>query len=367
MKKVAILIPTINRLEFLIRTIEYYVSINSPHPIYIGDASIKSHEDEVLIAAKNSVKVYYFHWEGEGDRRTLQRLAEEANKINNTEFCAYHGDDDFFVPQSLSLCAEFLQENPSYTTAQGRAITITLVQDSPYGDLADLGVYWNRSELIGETSLGRLKEISSNYFTLMFSVHRIIELIEDYSNGIETVKDRSLGEYINTLSIAIRGKSKFIDCLYMARGIHSNNTKSLKDMDMAPLGGRYGRTAFQWITEKGWHQSYSALVDSLSLVLSKNDNLELNDSESEIRKSIERLIYTDNGFNSSITLFLKLKYAELINTNILVKALHKIYRRVRYISIFPDTGFSKRSLMLKNSKYSKDISLIVDACKKIDR
>ena len=356
MKKVAILIPTINREEFLIRTIEYYASINSPHPIYIGDASIKSHEEEVLIAAKNSVKVYYFHWEGEGDRRTLQRLAEEANKINNTQFCAYHGDDDFFVPQSLSTCAEFLQENPSYATAQGRAITIRLKSDGPYGDLADLCIYWNKKELNAETSLERLKEISLNYFTLMFSVHRIIELIEDYSNGIETVKDRALGEYINTLSIAIRGKSKFIDCLYMARGIHSNNFANLKD-----------RTKFQWITEKGWHQSYSALVESLSLVLSKNDNLELNDSESEVRKSIQRLINTDNDFNSSITLFLKLKYAELINTNILVKAFHKIYRRVRYISIFPDTGFSKNSLMSSNSRHSKDISLIVSACKKLDR
>ena len=356
MKKVAILIPTINRLEFLIRTIEYYVSINSPHPIYIGDASIKSHEEKVLIAAKNSVKVYYFHWEGEGDRRTLQRLAEEANKINNTEFCAYHGDDDFFVPQSLSLCAEFLQDNPLFATAQGRAITIRLKQDGPYGDLADLCIYWNKKELNAETSLERLREISSNYFTPMFSVHRIIELIEDYSNGLETVKDRGLGEYINSLSIAMRGKSKFIDCFYLARGIHNDNFNNLKD-----------KTKFQWITEKGWHQSYSALVESLSLVLSKNDNLKFNDSMSEVSKSIERLIGDGDHLNFSINLFLKLKYSEFINTNILFKILHKIYRRVRYISIFPDTGLSKNSLMSSNSRYSNDISLIVSACKKLDR
>ena len=33
MKKVAILIPTKNRIDFLIRTIKYYVSINRLHPI----------------------------------------------------------------------------------------------------------------------------------------------------------------------------------------------------------------------------------------------------------------------------------------------------------------------------------------------
>ena len=37
--KVAILIPTLNRLAFIQRIVTYYDSLESPHPIYIGDAS----------------------------------------------------------------------------------------------------------------------------------------------------------------------------------------------------------------------------------------------------------------------------------------------------------------------------------------
>ena len=47
MKKVAILIPTKNRIDFVIRMIKYYVSINSPHPIFIADASSDSSEELV--------------------------------------------------------------------------------------------------------------------------------------------------------------------------------------------------------------------------------------------------------------------------------------------------------------------------------
>ena len=37
--RVAILIPTKNRSEFLIRQLKYYASVDSVHPIYIGDSS----------------------------------------------------------------------------------------------------------------------------------------------------------------------------------------------------------------------------------------------------------------------------------------------------------------------------------------
>ena len=113
MKKVAILIPTLNRIDFVIRTIKYYVSIDSPHPIFIGDASSKSSKELVINAAENKIDIYYFHWENLNDRKTLSELAQEASKTNSIDYCAYHGDDDFFVPESLSKCADFLYD-PRY-------------------------------------------------------------------------------------------------------------------------------------------------------------------------------------------------------------------------------------------------------------
>ena len=295
MKKVAILIPTKDREDFILRTIKYYVSINSSHPIFIGDASSQSSEELVLKAAENKIDVYYFHWENLNDRKTWSKLAQEASKTNIIDYCAYHGDDDFFVSESLSKCAEFLDDNPAYATSQGRAFSFELNEDGPYGIVKDVGIYWNKKELKGKTSLERLKEISSNYWVPIFSVHRIKEFIDDISNGIDSVIDRNFGELTNSLTMAMRGKSKFIDCLYLARNIHS---------------GIDHPTTLAWVTGENWHLSYIELIKSLSIVLSNNDGLSLIESNSKVELEVERLIELDHNYHLTTRKFIRKKYYE---------------------------------------------------------
>ena len=348
MNKVAIIIPTKNRIDYLIRTIKYYVSINSPHPIFIGDASSESSEELVIKAAENKIDVYYFHWENLIDRKTIVKLAEKANATNISSYCAYHGDDDFFVSKSLSMCAEFLSENPSYATAQGHAFSFELIEDGPYGELKDIGIYWNENELKGETALERLKEISVNYWVPIFSVHRIENYIDDMSNGIDSVIDRNFGEYANSLTIAMRGKSKFIDCLYLARHTHS---------------GIDHPATFEWVTGENWHLSYNELTNSLSKVLSNNDNLSLSESNNKVELVIKRLITLDNKNHISTRDFIIKKYSEYISRRGLMYILSKFYRRIKYISILPSKDFSQRGLRSPKSKYYKDVSSIINSCK----
>jgi len=347
-KKVAILIPTKNRIDFVIRTIKYYVSINSPHPIFIGDASSKSSEELVLNAAENKIDVYYYHWEKLNDRKTMIKLAEKAKATSISNYCAYHGDDDFFVPESLSKCAEFLDKAPEYATSQGRAFSFELNENGPYGIVKDVGIYWNKKELKGKTSLERLKEISVDYWVPIFSVHRIKEFIEDISNGIDSVIDRGFGEYINSLTIAIRGKSKFIDCLYLARHIHS--------------GIDHPTTRLEWITGENWHPSYTELIKSISQVLSNNDNLSLAESNSEVKLAVEKLIQLDDNHHIPTRNFIKKKYSEYIGKRGFIYMLSKFYRRIKYIFILPFKNFSKRSMLSPKSKYFKDVQLILASC-----
>jgi len=349
MEKIAILIPTKDRLDFIIRAIKYYVAINSPHPIFIADASSDSSEELVLNAANDNIEVYYFHWENLKIRKSLIKLAEKANQANITNYCAYHGDDDFFISKSLSMCAEFLDKNPSYATAQGRAFTLRLIQDSPYGDLADVCIYWDVKELNGDTALDRLKEISADYWVPIFSVHRINEFIDDISNGVDSILDRNLGEYSNSLSIAMRGKSKFIDCLYLTRGIHS---------------GIEHKTRFEWVTGENWYLSYSNLKSLISSELLKYDNLSLIDSNNEVKLALERILPFEDNFLFSKRYFLKKIYANLIEKRGIVFMLSKLYRRIKFISIFPNNNFSQASLLSTKSKYYKDVSFIINFCKR---
>ena len=99
--KVALLIPTINRLSFIQRTVLYYNALQSPHPIYIGDASNTEISENTLSFLKKvkNVEVKYFHWEGLSGAKTITKLAEEASA--ECEYCAYQGDDDYFITSFL--------------------------------------------------------------------------------------------------------------------------------------------------------------------------------------------------------------------------------------------------------------------------
>jgi glycosyltransferase domain-containing protein len=347
-KKVAILVPTKDRLDFVIRLINYYVSINSPHPIFIGDASNKSSEELVLKTAQDKVDIYYFHWEKLNDRKTMIKLAEEAYSSNISSYCAFHGDDDFFISESLSKCADFLNENPEYATSQGRAFTFALNKNGPYGELEKIGKYWNENELNGSTALDRLKEISSSYWVPIFSVHRVNEFIDDIGNGVDSIIDRNFGEYSNSLTIAMRGKSKFIDCLYLARNVHTAIDHP---------------TTVEWITGENWFLSYNELIKSVSKVLSNNDNLSLAESNSIAKLAVDKLISKRTFRHTSTYQLIRKKFLEYTEKRDLLYKLSIFYRRIKYLSI---SVFFLLIAMTKSpkSKYFKDVSFIVNSCKK---
>ena len=133
--KVAILIPTLNRPSFIQRTVMYYDSLKSPHPIYIGDASNTEISENTLSFLKKikNVEVKYYHWEGLTGEKTTNKLAQEAS--TECEYCVFQGDDDYFIPTSLTKCATFLSKNPDYRTAQGRAALVVMNGPEPLGNI----------------------------------------------------------------------------------------------------------------------------------------------------------------------------------------------------------------------------------------
>jgi len=346
--KVAILIPTKERKEFLLRTVRYYISVKSKHPIFIGDASADSLEKYILEIVKNEIEVYYFHWKGLNDRKTIQKLAIEA-KRKNIRYCAYHGDDDYFFPESLSKCANFLNSSPSYATAQGQAFSFQLDCSGPYGNIKDVGIYWNRKELIGRTATERLIEISNSYWVPLFSVNRIDNYIQDIGNGIDTVVDRNFGEYINSISIALRGRSKFIDCLYLARNIHD--------------GINHG-TKFEWVVGENWHTSYVGLINSLSQTLLNYDGVEPTQSKKSVVQAIRNLLALEGAKKISLYVFIRSILINWSNNNKFWHILKSIYKRLSLIVLFSCTRFSKRCLVSSKSKYFEHYLTVQQSCKK---
>ena len=219
---VAILVPTKNRPDFILRMLSYYNLTNSSHPILIGDASDLTTSKKIrdIINEFKNLEVKYFHWENVGCNQTIYRLTNEASK--NYDYAAQQGDDDFFIPSSLSKCALFLSNNPDYRTAQGRAAYIRLDRPGAFGRIEYAGQQWGSREYKQDKSTQRFLTLFKNYSAYDFCTHRTNEYLQD-SDYYFKIEDIILGEIFRSYMFAIRGKSKFIDCLYSVFHFHTQH------------------------------------------------------------------------------------------------------------------------------------------------
>ena len=168
--------------------------------------------------ADSSLRLRYYHLPGYSDRQAIAFLAYRLEE-DDVAYVAFHGDDDFFVPATFIECARFLDNDPSYATAQGRSKAITLNQPGLFGRVHSLSDYWSAPCLQEDNRIHRLSSFYKQYYCLQFSVHRISNLVSA-SKYFEATPDRHWGEILHSSIFAIQGKSAFIDALYLARHIH---------------------------------------------------------------------------------------------------------------------------------------------------
>ncbi len=305
--RVAILVPTKDRSEFVGRLLKYYASVKSPHTLYIGDASQGFHlkqTKEAIARFSEHVATVHFSWTDLSTHATMARLAEEASET----YCAFLGDDDFLVPESLTKCAEFLDSHPDYRTAQGKALLFVLEESGPYGRIdGHGGVYWDRKESHWATARERMFQfVGGGYWVLQYSVHRRKEFIAD-SSIARASEDRSFSELTNCFVVIGRGKSKFIDCLYLFRQGHA--------------GRFFLPTTYEWIIGEKWNQSFQEMSAALEDVLVEVDGLRRDEARTVARDIV--LIQLKRSIKAAST------RAGLSPTELVVDKKQAFLRRLR--------------------------------------
>ncbi len=131
------------------------------------------------------------------------------------------------------------------------------------------GIYWDRKESHWATARERMFQFASGgYWVLLFSVHRRKEFIADSSIS-RASEDRGFSELINNFVFIGRGKSKFIDCLYLFRQTHE---------------ARYSLpTSYDWIIGEKWNQSFQEMAAALEDVLVEVDGLKRDEARAVAR------------------------------------------------------------------------------------
>ena len=216
---ISILIPTLSRPEFLLKNLKFLVKLNANFNICICDSSpnIKSNFTKTINKLSEKINIKYFHKPSLNDIEAIFFLIENCK----TEYSAYLGDDDFFIPNGLTNCADFLSKNLDYRVVYGKAILVDGQSISKPNFRIKASNYWGGRSYQDSHSEQRLDNLSKNYHVNLFGVHRTKEFLEDFRPSSIT-KSRSMSEIlVNYLTIA-KGKGKFLPVTYLIRQVHQS-------------------------------------------------------------------------------------------------------------------------------------------------
>ncbi len=268
---IGIVVPTMDRPDFVIRQLNYYASLNSPHTLYYVDSgneeNSKKIKDEIYRLKNVLNAAYLFSPKGDSIKSLIELIS-----IVKEKYSAFMGDDDYWVPDTLSQCAEFLEKNPDYETAIGRSVTFKTENNAVYGKIKEIHDY-PRHSIENNTASERLfNYLGPNLSAIATAVIRTDHLLKYYQDSLE-IKDANIrGELLASCLMLIAGKSKVIDKLGFVRQIHDNHFK-IADM-------------FDWFTDENWHPSYSLFKNKISATLTAKDNISQEKAEQIFKQSL---------------------------------------------------------------------------------
>jgi glycosyltransferase domain-containing protein len=260
-----IFIPTMNRVDHVIRQLRYYAYVRCPHTIYIGDSSPKEESYRIqneINRLGDKIKAIYKYLPNHDSWQAHFAMILEVRE----KYICYSGDDDYQIPASVTKCIQFLEKNNDYSSASGYAVSFRLKTSSDhnlYGDLERLADY-PRQQIEDESASDRIVKFFNNYYVTHFSVNRTEILVKSWGQSKDMTDDTLKAEILPTSLPMIEGKSKILDCLGFIRQIHAGRTLIL---DLPIL-----------LVNEKWQSSYKILQSKLSEAISLKDKIGLDDA-----------------------------------------------------------------------------------------
>jgi glycosyltransferase domain-containing protein len=275
---ITLLVPTLNRSDFLIRLLRYYHSVNFKGCICIGDSSNAEHVElarKEIAAIGDKLNIIYNEYPHLNDSQCIQQLIELAP----TPYAAFVADDDFLVPSAIDKCTAFLDEHPEYSAVHGHGYAVVLDRSGPYGEVTSI-VKYPLPTVEGDSALERLVYHLGNYMCTLFSVHRTESWKEMYAN-IGKLTDKRFTELLPSCMSAVQGRLKELDFLYLIR--HGHDRRYLLPA-----------TKYQWASSPEYHHSYQVFRDSLTEELVQQGGIDLDKAKESVEQAFSA--YLKNVF-----------------------------------------------------------------------
>lgn len=241
--KVSLLMPTMDRPEFLERSLAYYLSAGFDGWILIGDSStdernlnanmdvVRRHSNRLHIVYRYLPKQHFCH-----DGTCVKEMIEWAPTPYLTMAC----DDDFLVPTGLSRCADFLDTNPAIPATSGHRLNMVLEGEGAHGRAMamyaqDYGFFMRVDD---QDPLTRWKTylgigLSTLYFVARKDLWRLM-----YRDAYR-MNSRYLGPELGPCSVmSLAGPAQILDCISVVHQTHPNRILNFEQESLMALMSR---------------------------------------------------------------------------------------------------------------------------------
>jgi glycosyltransferase domain-containing protein len=256
MATVAVLIPTMNRPDFLLRQLRFYEMMHSPHPVYLSDSSNPENAEKIkngIKEIKNFEIVYQWAEPGKDYAYQLMPLIKEKYSVRV-------GDEDMLIPATISACADFLEKHPDYGTCAGKQINIRFRPEDhnkPYGIIAYPTTPINNS-LEDDDMLIRIKNFQPDTGFICFAVTRVEteKSIRDITKNFSLTED--MMEFLLNSMLIISGKFKVLDALSYIMQVSDLRTfdhTTSENFELTGVHWKICRDKYTDFIQKKWKKS----------------------------------------------------------------------------------------------------------------
>ncbi len=222
---ISIIIPTHERPDYLLRTLEYYLS--SGITVYVVDSSKASFKYEADMYA--SINLQYFHL----PHKSLTGKISFALEKITTPYVVMCADDDFVIPSAIFKCVDFLCKNSSFSAAMGNTICYKKNPRSKQ-KIEFFGYYHERLSFrtFEEDPIKRVAEFFKIYRAFFYAVQRTEILKKTFGGAEAVINNLFLNEYLTAIYPVVRGHLIEMPILYSVREFSQfSGDKTIENID----------------------------------------------------------------------------------------------------------------------------------------
>lgn len=277
-EQIAILTPTMNRSEFVLRALQYYSSVGFRGQLVFGDASRpdeRARMHEYIQRYEGRLRIACHHLEHlpfPNDAYSLKEIIDRTD----APYMVYAGDDDLLVPKTLQRCAEFLDAHPDYSAAHGKYISYQLPHAGAFGSIVETNSA-PQHVLTSDSALVRWRGYMRLTLSTQYYVHRKATWRRMYEH-LPRVLTRYLGPEVLPCSISvIDGKVHEIDALSVLFQVNP----------VRPFGWNT-HSAYSLSCEDSWAPAMRGLKEVVTREIAERDHLTQSQAELEFDKEMWR-------------------------------------------------------------------------------